>query len=247
MREATARPSWTQVAGALSLVLFPLLFLVFAGTDLHPDPDGETAADQVRAVAQSEAQWRLVHLVLSAASLLGIAAVLTLWALIPGAGARHVVATVIAAMGVAGAGLLAGVVLMEASAVAPVAASCARTPFCVSPQNEAFLTELANASWNKVTPLGRTAATLILALVLLALIGAFARSVRPWEAAVMAVGMVGIYATNTGLHSGAQFGLALLLVAGASIAFRIVTGRSAVRRVATPARKEAVHHVERPR
>jgi hypothetical protein len=36
---------------AACLVLFPLVFLVVAGTGLHPEPSGDTAADQVRTVA----------------------------------------------------------------------------------------------------------------------------------------------------------------------------------------------------
>jgi hypothetical protein len=37
----------------------------------------------------------------------------------------------------------------------------------------------------------------------------------------MVVGIVGIYATNTALHGDAKYGLALVLVASASIAFRM--------------------------
>jgi hypothetical protein len=64
--------------GAACLVLFPLLFIVFAGTGIHPGPSG-TTQDQIRLVAAAEGRWRLVHLVLAAASLLGIGAVVTLW------------------------------------------------------------------------------------------------------------------------------------------------------------------------
>ena len=48
-----------------------------------------------------------------------------------------------------------------------------------------------------------------------------AKTVRPWEALVMVAGVVGIYATNTALHSDAKYGLAFLLVASASIAYRM--------------------------
>ena len=69
--------SWRWL-GAACLVLFPLLFIVFGGTDIHPGPSG-TTEEQIRLVAAAEARWRLVHLVLAAASLLGIGAVVTLW------------------------------------------------------------------------------------------------------------------------------------------------------------------------
>jgi hypothetical protein len=48
-----------------------------------------------------------------------------------------------------------------------------------------------------------------------------AKTVRPWEALVMVVGVVGMYATNTALHGGARYGPAFLLVASASIALRM--------------------------
>ena len=76
---------WARRLEAACLVLFPLLFLVFAGTDLHPDPSGETTAEQVRAVAASAGAWQVVHLVLAGASLLGMGAVLGLRRLIPAA------------------------------------------------------------------------------------------------------------------------------------------------------------------
>jgi hypothetical protein len=92
---------------AACLVLFPVLLIVFAGTatGVHPDPSGETAVDQVRAVASSAGAWRLVHLVLAGASLLGIGA-------------------------------------------------------CLSPSNEPFLGEFADASWNSIPYLGYTAGSL---------------------------------------------------------------------------------------
>jgi hypothetical protein len=64
--------------GAVCLVGFPLGFIVFAGTGIHPGPWG-TTQEQIQLVAAAEARWRLVHLVLAAASLLGIGAVVTLW------------------------------------------------------------------------------------------------------------------------------------------------------------------------
>ena len=69
---------WWRWLAAACLVLFPLLFIVFAGTGIHPGPSG-TTQDQIRLVAAAEGRWRLVHVVLAAASLLGIGAVITLW------------------------------------------------------------------------------------------------------------------------------------------------------------------------
>jgi hypothetical protein len=209
---------------AACLVLFPLLFLVFAGTDLHPSPSGETTAQQLRAVAASAGAWQAVHLVLAAASLLGMGAVLGLRRLIPRSGRLSVAASIAAALGVAAAGLVAGIVVMEAVLVAPAAEACAASSACLSPGNEAFLSQFAEVSWNDVAHLSYAAGTLIFSLATLAVLGWMAKTVRPWEALVMVVGVVGIYATNTALHGDAKYGLAFLLVASASIALKI--GRS---------------------
>jgi hypothetical protein len=216
--------AWARRLEAACLVLFPLLFLLFAGTDLHPDPSGETTADQVRTVATAAGAWQVVHLVLAAASLLGMGAVLGLRRLIPSSGRRSVAASIAATLGIAAAGLVAGIVLMEAALVAPLAKACAASSACLSPGNQPFLSEFAATSWNDVAHLSYAAGTLIFALATLAVLGWMAKTVRPWEALVMVVGVIGIYATNTALHGDAKYGLAFVLVASVSIALRM--GRS---------------------
>ena len=215
---------WARRLEAACLVLFPLLFLIVAGTDLHPSPSGDSAADQLRAVAASAGAWQIVHLVLAGASLLGMGAVLGLRSLIPSSGRRSVAASIAAGLGVAAAGLVAGIALMEVVLVAPAAKACAAASACLSPGNQPFLSEFADASWNDVAHLSYAAGTLIFSLATLAVLGWMAKTVRPWEALVMVVGVVGIYATNTALHGDAKYGLAFLLVASASIALRM--GRS---------------------
>jgi hypothetical protein len=108
--------------------------------------------------------------------------------------------------------------------VAPAAKACAASSACLSPGNEAFLSEFAEVSWNDVAHLSYAAGTLIFALATLAVLGWMAKTVRPWEALVMVAGVVGIYATNTALHGDAKYGLAFVLVASASIALKM--GRS---------------------
>jgi hypothetical protein len=216
--------AWARRLEAACLVLFPLLFLLFAGTDLHPDPSGETTADQVRTVAASAGAWQIVHLVLAGASLLGIGAVLGLRRLTPRSGRLSVAASITAALGIAAAGLVAGIALMEAALVAPAAKTCAASSACLSPENQPFLNQFADASWNDVAHLSYAAGTLIFALATLAVLGWMAKTVRPWEALVMVVGVIGIYATNTALHGDAKYGLTFVLVASTSIALRM--GRS---------------------
>jgi hypothetical protein len=217
---ATAR--WAARVYAVCLVLFPLVFLIFAGTDIHPDPSGETPADQVRAVAESAGVWRLVHLLLGAGSLLAMGAVLALRSLVPTRRRRlSVAASIAAAIGVAAAGLVAGIVVMEAALVAPVAKACAATSSCLAPDNQPFLSEFANTSWNDLAHLSYGAGTLIFSLAALAVLGWVAKTVRPWEALAVVIGVVGIYSTNTILHGDAKYGLTFVLVAGVSIAFRM--------------------------
>jgi hypothetical protein len=213
---------WVRRVEAACLVLFPLLFLIFAGTDLHPSPSGETAADQVRAVAEAASAWQVVHLVLAGGSLLGMGAVLALRSLVPTGRSRlSVAASITAALGVAAAGLVAGIVLMEAVLVAPAAKACAASRSCLSPGNQSFLSEFANASWNDVAHLSYAAGTLIFSLATLAVLGWVAKTMRPWQALVMVAGVVGIYATNTALHGDAKYALTFVLVASASIALRM--------------------------
>jgi hypothetical protein len=215
---------WAGRLEAACLVLFPLLFLIVAGTKLHPDPSGGTTTEQLRAVAASAGAWQVVHLTLAAASLLGMGAVLGLRRLVPRGGRLSVAASTADALGVAAAGLLAGIALMEAVLVAPAANACAASGACLSPANQPFLSEFADASWNDVAHLSYAAGTLIFSLATLATLGWRAKTVRPWEALVMTAGVVGIYATNTALHGDARYGLAFVLVASASIALRM--GRS---------------------
>jgi hypothetical protein len=213
---------WARRAYAACLVLFPLLFLVFAGTDIHPDPSGDTTADQVRAVAGSAGAWQVVHLVLAGASLLGIGAVLALRSLVPTRKRRlSIAASIAAALGVAAAGLAAGILVMEATLVAPVAKACAASSSCLAPDNEPFLREFTNASWNDLDHLSYAAGTLIFSLATLAVLGWVAKTVRPWEALAVIIGAVGIYATNTILHGDAKYGLTFVLIASASIALTI--------------------------
>jgi hypothetical protein len=132
---------WGRWLGAAYLVLFPLLLFVFAGTGIHPGPSG-TTQDQIRLVAAAGGRWRLVHLVLAAASLLGIGAVVTLWVMaVRGrSGVLVWVGDLELVVGVAGAALLSGVVLMEAGLVAPLAVACAGSAACLAPRGPGWPT-----------------------------------------------------------------------------------------------------------
>jgi len=165
------RRSWRWL-GAACLVLFPLLFIVFGGTDIHPGPSG-TTEEQIRLVAAAEARWQLVHLVLAGASLLGIGAVVTVWmmAVRGRSGVLAWVGDLGLVLGVAGAALLSGVVLMEAGLVAPLAVACARSPACLGPEGASVAEAIAGLGWNNVDPLTWAGGPLATGLLLLGLAG----------------------------------------------------------------------------
>jgi hypothetical protein len=221
------RRSWRWF-GAACLVLFPLLFIVFGGTDIHPGPSG-TTEEQIRLVAAAEARWRLVHLILAAASLLGIGAVVTVWSMaVRGrSGLLAWVGDLGLVFGVAGAALLSGVVLMEAGLVAPLAVACAGSAACLAPEGAGVAEAIASLGWRNVDPLTWAGGQLATGLLLLGLAGGLLRTLRVWEAALLVLAAIGLVFTNPGLHAPAHYPLLFVLVVFASLALRWLTGGAA--------------------
>ena len=219
---------WGRWLGAACLVGFPLLFIVFAGTDIHPGPSGSTQ-EQIRLVAAAEGRWRLVHLVLAAASLLGIGAVVTVW-MIAVRGRSGVLAWIGdlgLVFGVAGAALLSGVVLMEAGLVAPLAVACAGSAACLAPEGAGVAEAIAALGWSNVDPLTWAGGPLATGLLLLGLAGGLLRTLRVWEAALLVLAAIGLVFTNPGLHAPAHYPLLFVLVVSGSLAVRWLTGGAA--------------------
>jgi hypothetical protein len=214
--------------GAACLVGFPLLFIVFAGTDIHPGPSGSTQ-EQIRLVASAEARWRLVHLVLAGASLLGIGAVITLWmiAVRGRSGVLTWVGDLGLVVGVPGAALLSGVVLMEAGLVAPLAVACAQSPACLGPEGAGVAEAIAGLGWRNVDPLTWAGGPLATGLFLLGIAGGLLRTLRVWEAALLVLAAIGLVFTNPGLHAPAHYPLVFVLVVFGSLALRWLTGGAA--------------------
>jgi hypothetical protein len=221
------RRSWRWF-GAACLVGFPLLFIVFAGTAIHPGPSG-TTQDQIRLVAAAEGRWRLVHLVLAAASLLGIGAVITLWMMtVRGrSGVLAWVGDLGLVVGVAGAALLSGVVLMEAGLVAPLAVACAGSAACLAAEGAGVAEAIAGLGWRNVDPLTWAGGPLATGLLLLGLVGGLLRSLRVWEAGLLVLAAIGLVFTNPGLHAPAHYPLLFVLVVFGSLALRWLTGGAA--------------------
>jgi hypothetical protein len=216
---------WWRWLGAACLVGFPLGFIVFAGTGIHPGPSG-TTQDQIQQVAAAEGRWRLVHLVLAAASLLGIGAVITFWWTVARgrSGILARVGDLGLVFGVAGAALLSGVVLMEAGLVAPLAVACAGAAACLAPEGAGVADAIASLGWSNVDPLTWAGGPLATGLLLLGLAGGLLRSLRIWEAALLVLAAIGLVFTNPGLHAPAQYPLVFVLVVFGSVAVRWLSG-----------------------
>jgi hypothetical protein len=72
-------------------------------------------------------------------------------------------------LGVAGAALLSGVVLMEAGLVAPLALACAGSAACLSPEGAGVAEAIACLGWRNVDPLTWAGGPLATGLLLLGL------------------------------------------------------------------------------
>jgi hypothetical protein len=180
-------------------------------------------------VAAAEGRWRLVHLVLAAASLLGIGAVVTVWmiAVRGRSGILAWIGDVRLVFGVAGAALLSGVVLMEAGLVAPLAVACAQSPACLSPGGAGVAEAIASLGWSNVDPLTWAGGPLATGLLLLGLAGGLLCTLRVWEATLLVLAAIGLVFTNPGLHAPAHYPLLFVLVLFASLALRWLTGGGA--------------------
>jgi hypothetical protein len=208
---------------ASCLILFPLLFIIVAGTRIHPRLSG-LAPQQIAQLAAESGRWQTVHAVLAVASLLGLAAVLVIWTLVargrsgPIALTAHVGAIVAAA----GAAMLSGVVLMETGLVAPLAEACTNGGVCQAPANLAFADEFARLGWLDVPPLGWAGIPLLFGIILLAGAGWFLGPLRIWEAPILILSAIGVLFTNPGFHGRARWPLMFLLIAMASLATRVI-------------------------
>jgi hypothetical protein len=218
---------------AACLVLFPLILILIDLTKVHPGLTGRTGADQIRSLAQQAARWSEVHSAFVLAGFCALASILVLRSLIHRR-QRMLVADVAAAVGVIGAVIFTGTVIMEVLVVPALSTACASTPSCVSPQNFAFTERLADQGWRVLPGLGAGAQTLMLGLLLLAVIGSLVGALKPWESALIAAGALFELVIGTGLHRWGSFylnrgarGLAGLagvavLLGNASIAWRLI-------------------------
>lgn len=214
---------WQAGAQALSLMLFPLIFLLLSNTGLHPGYAG-TSAEQIQGLAADAARWRWVHLGLAGGGLLGIAVILTLRSL---QSQPHIAVNAVTAAGVAAAALLTGIFTLEATLVSELARACvAASETCLSPANRAFVDRFADLALNRVPLLFQSGGVLLAAVFALAATGQRARALVLRESLPLMVGSAVVFLYGPALH-GAPLGLPffgfLIMLAGCgALALRLL-------------------------
>lgn len=219
-------------AKALCLVGFPLIPMLVYLSRVHPALPGNSAAEEVAALAAQAARWSQVHAAFWVAGLLGLATVLIVRTEV--AKQAPVLPTnAAAALGVVGAVIFTGTVYMEILVIPGLSTACSESPVCLGPENAVFTNALANEGWRVLPGLTLGGRTLVLGLAFLAILGFSYGALKSWESAALFGGSVLEFGANTGLHAWGNFtpgrgmpGLAAvaILLAGGSIAVRMVIG-----------------------
>ncbi len=211
------------ISQTLSLVLFPLSFMLLSNTGLHPGFSG-TAAEQIQGLAADAVRWRWVHTGLAGGSLLGLAALLTLRSLV----ARSLIAVnAVTAIGVVGAALLTGVFALEATLVPELAKACVESGLsCLSPANQAFLDRFTDLALNRVPLLFQSGGTLMAATFALALMGQKMQALVLRESLPLMVGSTIVFLYGPALHGMPLglpfFGFLIMLAGSSTLAIRLL-------------------------
>lgn len=228
--QSTAQARLLASAKALCLIGFPAVPMLVYLSGRHPSLVGPTAADQIGQLAAAAGRWSQVHLALSVGGFLGLATILILRAEVARR-APELWTNAAAAVGVVGAVIFTGTVLMEVGVVPELSTACAGSPACVSPDNTRFTQALAEQGWRVLPGLTLGGRTMMFGLALLACLGLLYGGLRSWEALALFFGSILEFAANTGLHAWGNFrpargmpGLAAvsILGAGCSVAYRLL-------------------------
>ena len=214
----------TVIAQATSFLLFPLLFIVLATPEyfrIHPNL-GELPDQQIQQVAASAIRWRLVHLGLAVACLMGVVTILSLRSLVSGR-LPSLIANAATTVGVAGAVVLIAILWQEVTIIPSLAKACAAAAdACLSSSNEAFFQRFADLGWRHIFFLHEGGRGLALGLLALGLLGWKTRALRFWEALPLALGSASIVIWTPSLHGEAAFALVGVLLGIGSYAVRAV-------------------------
>ncbi|CAN5773189.1 hypothetical protein BH23ACT12_BH23ACT12_14030 [soil metagenome] len=216
-------------AKALCLIGFPLVPMLVYLSGRHPGLGRVSSAEQISNLAAASADWAQVHFALSVGGFLGLAAILVLRGEVAQK-APQLWTDVAAAVGVVGAVIFTGTVLMEVRVIPALARACVASAGCRTAGNMVFTDALADEGWRVLPGLTAGGRTMMLGLALLAVLGFSYGALRTWEAAALFGGAVFEIGLNTGLHQWGNFspaqampGLAAvaILIGSAGVAFRL--------------------------
>ncbi len=221
-----------RAARALVLVGFPLVPMLVYLSGRHPGLGRVSAAEQISNLAAASADWAQVHFVLSIGGFLGLGAILILRREVAKK-APELWTDAAAAVGVIGAVIFTGTVLMEVRVVPALARACVASAGCRSADNAVFTDALADEGWRVLPGLTAGGRTMMIGLALLAVMGFSYGALRTWEAVALFGGTVLEIGLNTGLHQWGNFSPAqgmpamaavAILAGGAGVAFRLMRG-----------------------
>lgn len=228
--ESRAETVALAAAKVISLLGFPLIPMVVYLSGRHPGLAGNSSAEEISSLAAQASTWSQVHFAFSVGGFLGLAAILVMRTEVAKK-APQLWASAAAAVGVIGAVIFTGTVLMEVKVIPALSRACVASPACRSSENSVFTDAFAREGWRVLPGLTAGGRTMMVGVALLAMLGFVYGALRTWEAATIFAGAVLEIGTNTGLHQWGNFspgrgmpGLAAvgILVGSCGIAYRLL-------------------------
>lgn len=236
--ETPAEARVLAAAKVVSLIGFPLVPMAVYLSGRHPGLGGATAAEQIGRLAAQASAWAQVHFAFSVGGFLALAAILVMRSEVA-ARAPVLWTNAAAAVGVVGAVIFTGTVLMEVKVIPALSRACVASAGCRTPENATFTDALANEGWRVLPGLTAGGRTMMVGVALLAMLGFTYGAMRAWEAAAIFGGAVLEIGTNTGLHQWGNFSPARGMPGLAAVA--ILAGSLGIaRRLIKPAKPGAV-------
>lgn len=217
------------LAKAVCLIGFPLVPMLVYLSGRHPSLGRGDSFSQIGNLAVQSVMWARVHFALSVGGFFGLAVVLIIRGEVV-TRAPQLWTNAAAAVGVIGAVIFTGTVLMEVNVIPALARACTSSPGCRVPDNQILADALADQGWRILPGLTLGGRMLMVGLAMLAVLGLTFGSLRNWEASALFSGSVLEIGTNTGLHQWGNFtpaagmpGLAAvaILISGLGISWRL--------------------------
>lgn len=217
------------LAKAVCLIGFPLIPMLVYLSGKHPSLGRGDSFSQIGNLAAQSLMWTRVHFAFAVGGFFGLAAVLIVRGEVA-TRAPQLWTNAVAAVGVVGAVIFTGTVLMEVNVIPALARACTSSPGCRVPDNQIFADALANQGWRILPGLTLGGRMLMVGLAMLAVLGFSFGSLRNWESLALFSGSVLEIGTNTGLHQWGNFspaaglpGLAAvaILIGGCGISWRL--------------------------